>query len=128
MTPYIRLSKGDTTMLLDRENNIILMSRVNTDWETHLRGLVQSMVEKFSLSHKYLILVAFFPAADDVDRWRVAQLTYGQGQFLPPKWQEVSEDDVNRLLWLGNTAEGAAEPPPFPVHQLVQLLKSGGGK
>jgi hypothetical protein len=112
-------------LLLDRENNIILMSRVNTDWEANLRGLVQSMVEKFSLSHKYLILVAFFPAADDIDRWQVAQLSYGQGQFLPPKWKEVSEDDINRLLWMGNTAEGAAEPPPFPVHGLVELLKSG---
>ena len=125
MIPYIRLSTGEATMLLDRENNIILMSRVNTDWEKHLRGLIHSMVEKLSLSHKYLILVDFVPAADGTDRWRVAQLSSVQGQFLRPSWKEVSEDDINRLLWLGNTAEGAAEPPPFPVHGLVELLKSG---
>lgn len=112
-------------MLLDRENNIVLMSRVKTDWETHLRGLIHSMVEKLFLSRKYLILVEFVRAADGVDRWRVAQLSSVQGQFLPPEWKEVSEDDVNRLLWMGNTAEGAAEPPPFPVHGLVELLKSG---
>ena len=125
MIPYIRLSTGEATMLLDRENNIILMSRVITDWETNLRGLIHSMVEKLSLSHKYLILVDFVPAADGTDRWRVAQLSSVQGQFLRPSWKEVSEDDINRLLWLGNTAEGAAEPPPFPVHGLVELLKSG---
>ena len=55
-------------MLLDRENNIVLMSRVKTDWETNLRGLIHSMVEKLSLSHKYLILVDFVPAADGTDR------------------------------------------------------------
>jgi len=128
MIPYIRLSKGDTTMLLDRENNIILMSRVNTDWETNLQGLIHSMVEKLSLSRQYLILVEFVPVADGTDRWRFAQLSSVQGRFLRPSWKEVSEDDVNRLLWMGNTAEGAAEPPSFPVHGLVELLKSGKGK
>jgi hypothetical protein len=115
-------------MLVDQENNIILMCRVITDWETNLRGLIHSMVEKFSLSYKYLILVDFVPAADGTDRWRVAQISSVQGQFLRPSWQEVSEDDINRLLWMGNTAEGAAEPPPFPVHGLAELLRSGREK